>query len=343
MADGCGVSAPVCEGRRSAWAAADRGTNGRERGPAAQAPRPGRHTSAARPSSAARAPAPQLGSQPPPPLAWPRGRLRGAPGGPGPAPSQLAEQWVGWVADKGKGAALGLSRGVCVLQTRVSVGHSARRERHPSENRLALPPGTGLATRRTQGAASRPHPHLHVPRGPRRRLPYRASSRHHSPVPHPRGPHAPGHGCWACQLKWRKSRPSSRFRDCRLSSNAPPVRSCGKTGRRPSALARGPQAPCQVSTVDPSTAKTGRGGRRGWKETRPERETAGLSPPCPVGHRRGVRMGSLRCPRPAWPSSSLSKAADPPQGLGEEDEILDSPLCWPLNKQGRSRPPPDWP
>lgn len=179
------------------------------------------------------------------------------PGGPGPAPSQLAEQGVGWVADKGKGAALGLSRGVRVLQTRVSVGHSARRERHPSENRLALPLGTGLATRRTQGAASRPHPHLRIPRGPRRRLPYRASSRHHSPVPHPRGPHAPGHGCWACQLKWRKSRPSSRFRDCRLSSNAPPVRSCGKTGRRPSALARGPQAPCQVSTVDPSTAKTG--------------------------------------------------------------------------------------
>lgn len=198
------------------------------------------------------------------------------PGGPGPAPSQLAEQGVGWVADKGKGAALGLSRGVRVLQTRVSVGHSARRERHPSENRLALPPGTGLATRRTQGAASRPHPHLRIPRGPRRRLPYRASSRHHSPVPHPGGPHAPGHGCWACQLKWRKSRPSSRFRDCRLSSNAPPVRSCGKTGRHPSALARGPQAPCQVSTVDPSTAKTGRGGGRGWKETRPERETAGL-------------------------------------------------------------------
>lgn len=109
------------------------------------------------------------------------------PGGPGPAPSQLAEQGVGWVADKGKGAALGLSRGVRVLQTWVSVGHSARRERHPSENRLALPPGTGLATCRTQGAASRPHPHLHIPRGPRRRLPYRASSRHHSPVPHPGG------------------------------------------------------------------------------------------------------------------------------------------------------------
>lgn len=30
-----------------------------------------------------------------------------------------------------------------------------------------------------------------------------------------------------CQLKWRKSRPSCRCSDFRLSSNAPPVRSCG--------------------------------------------------------------------------------------------------------------------
>lgn len=47
----------------------------------------------------------------------------------------------------------------------------------------------------------------------------------------PRGLHGPGHTwawlLWAHQLKWKKSRPSCRHSDLRLSSNAPPVRSCG--------------------------------------------------------------------------------------------------------------------
>lgn len=50
-----------------------------------------------------------------------------------------------------------------------------------------------------------------------------------------------------CQLKWRKSRPSCRCSDLRLSSNAPPVRSYGRSSRSgssgpPLARTEGPQS-----------------------------------------------------------------------------------------------------
>lgn len=157
-------------------------------------PRPGQHTSPCALRGRPLLPEPlphKLGSQPPPHFAWscvygtdPRWTRspqhwtwrRPPPGGTEPAQRQLVEQRMGWVTHEGKGANLGLSLcGVCMLHTRVSVGHSAQRERHPSKNTLAHPPATGLATHTTQCAASGPHPHLHVPRGPRSCLPYGSS------------------------------------------------------------------------------------------------------------------------------------------------------------------------